>query len=413
MRIALLSEFFSSGMGYVENVLPKYLARLGAQVHVVATDLPLDFRRRSAKSAYTGFSNHLKAGTVHVRDGYTVHVLGHKQILGHMRMVGLRKKLESIRPEVVQTLSPIGWIALDAAIYKTGLHYKLFTGCHYHASVFPFARKKRHPLRLESLRCTLTRTVPGRLVSLLTERCYAITSDCADVAVRFFGVQEKKAEISVLGVDTEFFHPAMRTEELEARSHVRQRLGFSDSDVVCIYTGRFDAEKNPALLARAVRHFSRTGAPFRGLFVGNGEQGEEIASCGGCVVHPFVPFPELADFYRAADVGVWPTQESMSMLDAAACGIPIIANDTMSAPERIEGNGIAYRLNDLEDLIRALLKLQDPAIRRSMGAFGAQKIARSFSWESVAKRRLHGYEISISLPAKRPSRTETITREIL
>lgn len=80
------------------------------------------------------------------------------------------------------------------------------------------------------------------------------------------------------------------------------------------------------------------------------------------------------------------------MLDAAACGLPVVANDSMSVPERIDGNGMLYRLNDRADLVRVLLGLQDPQIRQGMGAFGAQKMARDFSWESVAKRRLQDYQ---------------------
>lgn len=99
------------------------------------------------------------------------------------------------------------------------------------------------------------------------------------------------------------------------------------------------------------------------------------------------------------------------MLDAAACGLPIVVNDTMSAPERINGNGFAYRLNDLDDLINMLLKLQDPTTRLRLGSCGAQKIARSFSWESIAKRRLRDYETSLS--GERPSRVPAVTREML
>ena len=94
------------------------------------------------------------------------------------------------------------------------------------------------------------------------------------------------------------------------------------------------------------------------------------------------------------------------MLDAAACGLPIVVNDTMSAPERIEGNGITYRLNDLGDLIDALLRLRDPAIRLRMGSCGAKKIARSFSWETIARQRLRDYEVSVS--DKRASNVETV-----
>ena len=109
-----------------------------------------------------------------------------------------------------------------------------------------------------------------------------------------------------------------------------------------------------------------------------------------------MPLFQLRDFYCAADIAVWPAQESMSMLDAAACGLPIVANDTMSAAERIDGNGISYRLNDLADMVQALLALQTPETRRRMGLCGAQKIVRDFSWESVAKQRLRDYEAALS-----------------
>ena len=57
-------------------------------------------------------------------------------------------------------------------------------------------------------------------------------------------------------------------------------------------------------------------------------------------VNPFIALSELPRFFRSADIGIWPTQEFMSMLDAAACGLPIVVNDTLKAVERIEGNGL-------------------------------------------------------------------------
>jgi glycosyltransferase involved in cell wall biosynthesis len=63
----------------------------------------------------------------------------------------------------------------------------------------------------------------------------------------------------------------------------------------------------------------------------------------------FVPVNELADYFRAADIGVWP-RESTSMLDAAACGLPIVVNDTSSLLG-IEGNGLVYELNNVDDMV--------------------------------------------------------------
>jgi len=412
MKVALLTEVFPRNMGYLENFLPKYLVRQGIDVHVVTMDLPpyYQMKEKEFKETYGGFadSGDLIPGTVESIQGFTLHVLPHRKALGYMQMTGLKKKLASIRPDIVQTTAAIGWLPLQAALAKPSLGFKLFTGNHHHASVFPLAGKRLSLWSMEVLRCKLTRALPGWLVSLFVEKCYAIAPDCADVAVRFFGVPKSKISLCPLGVDTELFNPMSCEKERQTRLSLRQRLGFSASEIVCIYTGRFSEDKNPLLLAEAVAQLASNGHSHRGLFVGNGVQAQAIRSCEGCVTHPFVPVHELGDFYRASDIGVWPTQESLSMLDAAACGLPIVANHTMTAPERLDGNGVAYRLNDTGDLVRVLLELRDPETRKRLGAFGSHKIAHDFSWESIARRRLRDYEAALR---PRGRREETMVSE--
>ncbi len=86
----------------------------------------------------------------------------------------------------------------------------------------------------------------------------------------------------------------------------------------------------------------------------------------------------------------------MSMLDAAACGVPIIVNDTLLATERIEGNGITYRLNDVADLADKIRLLSDPARRRQLGDAGARRITELFSWNAIARHRLAEYELAVT-----------------
>ena len=395
MRVVLLSDVFARSMGYLENILPKYLARQGIDVHVVAMDLLPYYFLPEFKQTYGNFSEQPCAGVVEGIDGYTLHILGHKRIAGYMRMVGLGGKLRALRPDIVQTTATIGWTPLDAAVYKLLLGYKLFTGSHTTASVFPLASQESSWWNRQRLRCALLRTFPGRLVSQLAERCYGATVDCADVAVRFFGVPKEKMDICPLGVDTELFSPATNGNDVRARSEFRRRLGFADSDIVCVYAGRFSEDKNPLLLARAVADLMFAGEPFRGFFLGNGVQAQAIEACQGCVTHPFIPVHQLANFFRACDIGVWPMQESTSMLDAAACGLPVIVNHTVAATERFEGNGLTYKLNDLEDLIRVLRIFREPETRERLGRCGARKMAQEFSWEAVARRRLLDYEAAL------------------
>lgn len=398
MKIVLLTETFPRNMGYMVTMLPRYLARLGAEVHVVTTDLSAYWHIADFKETYSGFAENKEKmlGTIEQYDGYTLHTMPHRRTLGYMRIMGLREKLFEIRPDITYAVASIGWIALEAALWKMFLGYKLFTGNHTTASVFPLAQRTQFKLDWPVIKSFLTRAVLGRLTSLVTTKCYGATKDCADVAVRFFGVQANKIDVCPLGVDTELFTPPLSESDLDNREKFRNELGFGVDEIVCIYTGRFTEDKNPLVLAEAVARLVAQGEPYRAIFVGHGVQADALSRLPGCTVLPFTPVENLPRYYRSADIGVWPTQESTSMLDATACGLPLIVNDTLIATERIDGNGLTYRLNDVDDMVRILLMLKDPSLRKKMGEFGAHKMATEFSWSSLARRRFNDFEAELN-----------------
>jgi glycosyltransferase involved in cell wall biosynthesis len=403
LTVALLAETFAPAMGYLQNLLPKYLARLGADVHVITEDLSPYYQMPEFGEIYGDFPGAaaLRAGTVESTDGYTLHVLGHRRICGYMRMRGLHRKLRQIRPDIVQTMCAIGWIPLDAALGQLVLGYRLFTGSHTAASCYPPARRKQP--RAGRVCDFVTRYLPGRVVSWRSSKCYAVTSDCGEIASRFFGVQPAKVEVMHLGVDAEVFHPAATAVEQAQRSILRRSMGFAADEIVSIYTGKMSAEKNPLLLAEAVERLRAAGRPHRALFVGAGEQTCRLRSLPCCTVLPFMPFQDLARYYRACDIAVWPTNESISMLDAAASGLPLIVSDGIAYREHVEGNGLVYRIGEAGDLVRCLLALEDSKYRQRLGEHGAIKMKTSWSWETRAQARLADYERALCRPGTAPA----------
>lgn len=396
LKVALLSETFSKRTGYLGNVLPKYMARLGAEVHLITMDLPPYHFMQDFKQTVANYGDpDLTAGSIEPYDGYTLHVIGHSKTLGYPRMKGLGKKLISLRPNVVQAQVAIGWTPLISAFWQPLLGYQLFTGCHMAASMFPLAQKQVPWWSGERLKCALMRSLPGRMASLLTRKCYAVTEDCALVAARYFGVQPHKVEVMYLGVDTEHFYPVSSPQLAEERSGLRRELGFGDHEIVCIYTGKFTDEKKLHLLLGAVERLRSRQMPFRTLFIGDGPHKKVLQASPGSVVLDFMPFTELGRYYRAADIGVWPGNESTSMLDAAACGLPIVISDEVFYRAPVEGNGKVFRKNDAEDLAKTLLGLREPEERQRLGSSGAARMAREFSWESRARQRLRDYEIAL------------------
>ncbi len=397
MRVVLIADNYDRKMGYLQNNLPKVMGELGVDMHVITLDLPPYYMFPDVRKAYEGFSSEpLIPGTVEKLEGHTLHIIGHKKQLGYVRGVGLKEKIAELKPDIVQTMAAISWIPLDCAVLKRKLGFKLFTASHYTASVFPLATAGLPKFHPQMIKAFLTRFLHGRWISWHTERFYGATVDCTKVAVDFFGVEPHKTAQSELGVDTNIFYPVTTDEDRESRNQVRAKFGISDDQIFVLYTGRFFPEKQPIVLAKAIAKLRAMGEPYTAVFMGSGEQKEGIEACEGCIVSPFVPFVELGNYFRAADIGCWPAAESMSMIDAAACGIPIVINHTVQATERVEGNGLMYQLMDVDDLVRVLLELKDPALRKKLGDFGAEKIREQFSWKSLAKQRIADYEAALS-----------------
>lgn len=391
MKIAFITDRYTPSMGYLENCLPKELAALGHEVHVLSARRTIS-SDQAYGNAYSNFSNTTDlAEDITTIDGYTLHLLPWQSIGRYILIRGLVRKLRQLQPDVIQVnaaASPNLYSLTAGRFFYRG---RVFSACHQCSSVLHPTLKSARRVTFGKIVYFATRTLPGWLCSFGTEKCFAPTPDCAEVAIRCYGVPRKKIVLLPLGTDTEQFRPVMSTADHEDRKVIRASLGFAEEEIVCIYTGRFTCGKNPRILARAVESLRARGLPYRGLFIGDGEQKDDITSCAGCIVKPFVKYKDLPQLYRASDIGVWPTQESMSMLDAAASGLPIVVSDRMGDMDRVEGNGLVFSEGSVEDLARALHDLKSKDRRKQLGDAGRCKVEAKLSWKALAQMRIRQY----------------------
>ncbi len=389
IKIVILTSWFSERMGYIENCLPKSFAKLGHEVHVISSTAQVYYNHPDYKKIYEPFigKNIVEEGTKSM-DGYCLHRIPFRNIDNKVCFKRLGRKLREIRPDIVQVFDTFSFTTLQAAFYKLFYGYKLFTANHTVASVFPLFQKGNNTV-MHKVLFFITRTIPGKIISLFTSQCFPATIDALDIAVKYLGIPHGKVKLASLGVDTDFFCPSKYFEE---RKIQREKFGFSESDIVCIYTGRFTEGKNPLCLAQAIEKLAVAGESFKAIFMGNGSQLEEIKKIKGCTVLEFIPYHELPKYYSIADIGIWPRQESTSMIDASACGLPIIISNKVQAKERVEGNGLTYAENDVDDLARVILRMKDTSLRRKLAATGIKKMLEQFSWDKIAKDRVEDYK---------------------
>jgi phosphatidylinositol alpha-1,6-mannosyltransferase len=107
----------------------------------------------------------------------------------------------------------------------------------------------------------------------------------------------------------------------------------------------------------------------------------------------FVPRDDIIRFYHQADIFVLPSQNegmSIALLEAMACGLPVLVTDTGGTSELVEDseNGYVVPWANVAALTNALaILIQDEKTRRQMGE-KSRRIAESFSWPDVAQKYL-------------------------
>ena len=107
--------------------------------------------------------------------------------------------------------------------------------------------------------------------------------------------------------------------------------------------------------------------------------------------HDALSPPEMVDFYNSLDCYVCTSAhegEHLPLLEAGACGLPLISTDVGIAPELIEPgrNGLIVE-RSVEHIRRAIdLLARNPDLAREMGRRNRRLVVESWSWEVLAAR---------------------------
>jgi glycosyltransferase involved in cell wall biosynthesis len=108
-------------------------------------------------------------------------------------------------------------------------------------------------------------------------------------------------------------------------------------------------------------------------------------------VLPPVPRAELPDLYRRAEVVVFPSVNDafgLVILEAMACGIPVVASDRSGAPDIIDDgvDGFVVPARDSAAIRDRVERLRDPRLRKTMGEAARAKILSRYTPKHYAAR---------------------------
>jgi len=372
-------NFFDPRLGYEVFYLAKKQVENGFNVCVVSSDYP-----------FHGFYNKKWFPGLRKVEGIVVFRLKTKcKIRSNVWVfnpIDLAKMIKNFAPDVVHShslLSPLSQVIL---LCKNGNRYKLVgdlvTG-------------------ISPLTYRLIKVIKPFFNSWISSKVNAFFA-CNKAVERFLletlRTPPSKTHLIPLGADHELFKP-----NHTKRERTRTLLGINSEDVIAIYTGKFLSSKRIHDLLIASKAVIEQNKNFKVVLLGDSPSlyknilkslNKKLGIKSNVLMIKPVHRTELPNFYNAADFAVWPGTFSISIIEAMACGLPIIIAKSDWTSHYLEyGNGFSFRAGNISTLASLLLKLvQDNELRRFMGEQSRKLIEDKLNWDNIAKQYLEIYQ---------------------
>jgi len=215
--------------------------------------------------------------------------------------------------------------------------------------------------------------------------------------LKFFDVAEEKIRVIHNGVDT-VFQPIKDQHLLDT---AREKYNLNERFV--LYLGAIQPRKNISTLIRAYNILCK-GHNFKYKLVIAGGVGwknknicpliEELGLRDKIILTGYIPEHDLPTIYNLSDAFVFPSLYEgfgIPVLEAMACGIPVVTSNVSSLPEVSGGAAVLINPHSIKDLADGIKRiLFDEELRKRNIAKGIKR-AKFFTWERCAKETLKAF----------------------
>ena len=213
-----------------------------------------------------------------------------------------------------------------------------------------------------------------------------------------YNLDPSRIQVIPLGADHNFF-----VYNEKSRIRIREKLNLKDTDLLIIWSGKLNELKQVEVLLDAVAPTINLNQNVKLLILGEGNNEysdylrntcERYGISDNVIFHSLVDFEDLPAFFSAGDFAVWPAGASISMLEAASCGLPLISmrspiEEYVITPE----NALVFEQGNTSELHNHLEELVNNAkLREEMGRNSRMLVEKALNWRAIANRYVETYE---------------------
>lgn len=342
MRVVHIEDFFHPNAGYQINILPKYMVKRGIETYILTSEIDLVpetltsfFGKQNIEKFDKDFED--KTGVKIIR-------VPVKRFISNRAVFTkeINKKIRDLKPDVLYVHGNDTLIGITSILRSNRLNCALITDSHMleMASTNKFNKLFRFFYR----HVVAPKIIKNDITVIRTQN--------DDYVEKHLGIPLTQSPWISYGSDTLLFHP-----DKDVRNKFREKYEIGENDFVVLYAGKLDESKGGLFLANSIEKKFKADKRIIFLIIGNtsGDYGEKIEDAFQNSENRVLRFPtqkyiNLAGFYQAADIAVYPKQCSLSFYDVQACGLPVLLEENNINVDRCHhNNGLLFNSNDEDD----------------------------------------------------------------
>lgn len=398
MHIVHVMNWYIPGMGYQENYLPAEQKRLGHDVEIVTSNRLPPYQGFERNVGRFFPSRSLPVGKLHDK-GVPIYRLPCIEIGRLLLLRGLKKKIVELDPDVIQLHGSHEIPTLQTLLSCRRLRASIFIDDHSYEAPssalsrssggYPEISKKVFFLGIRALYKMAGERVSGFM-------------PVNPVASRFLqsrlGIRQDRIHLVPLGVNTDLFNESDQNRKVE---HIIDKN--QEDSITVVFAGKFHKWKDLNVLLHAARLTVNMGLDIKVLLVGDGpreyldslrDTATKLNISERLLFHEFVKNEDLPMIYAAADIGCWPGNPSVTAIEAAAVGLPVIVPEDDDVYRILLDNkaAIGFTRGSCESLAQELVRLaNDRELRRRISMNACQLIKHEMSWARLAEKTIDIY----------------------
>ena len=381
MKIAhiCMCDPYAEGWSYHRNALSKQNAKDGHQVYLITSQYTMDKDGFPQKVSAGQYTNEYNVHVIRLRDKYPLPVY----IQSKIRIVnGLYNILLNIQPDAIMVHN-IQFFSMDEVIKYKKNHPNVHLYGDTHADYW---NSGRNFISRKILNGIIYKAIIKRSIKYF-DRFFYITLETKEFFGKMYGIDTSSFELTVLCCEL----MPKKDKEL-CRKQILEELSIPLDDLLFVHSGKLGKGKKTKELLKA---FSQQNNPHMHLVIlGSIPSSEKedldklINSDKRITFLGWKDESSLKRYIAASDLYLQPGTQSVTMMNALACGTPVMVFPHRSY--QIFFNGCEFAVKNYDDICNTFQIINDnPDILRQKSVY-AYEIAHQYIDSHMAAKTIFG-----------------------